>query len=196
VSARNRPALLAALLALVALLGCASSSAPGIKSYLDEKTAVTVRATTTPWVLAHELPELSANSRDYLDLRVLEVDRMGDRLAFLSVVAWSTVDRWVGAGTPALGPLALRLDAETIELTPAPADGEVAGLSQRLFARRHGQQAAAEYRVTPELIARMVRAGSVSVALTGSEAPVYEAWAPARSAFAAFAGEPQLAGRR
>jgi hypothetical protein len=184
------------VLALVALAGCATDGTPGVKSYLDEKTAVTVRATTIPWVLAREMPELSSNSRDYLDLRVLEVDRMGDRLDYLSVVAWSTVDRWVGAGAPALGPLTLRLDGETVELRPAPADSEAAGLSQRMFPRRHGQQAAAEYRVTSELIGRMARAASVAVELTGSDGAVYEAWAPARPAFAAFAGEPHLAGRR
>jgi hypothetical protein len=184
------------LLALVALAGCASDGTPGVKSYLDEKTAVTVRATTTPWVLARELPELSANSRDYLDLRLLEVDRMGDRLDYLSVVAWSTVDRWVGATAPSLGPLTLRMDGDTVELSPAPADSEAAGLSQRMFPRRHGQQAAAEYRVTPELIRRMARAASVAVVLTGSDGVLYEAWAPAQSAFAAFAGDTHMAGRR
>ena len=191
-----RSGLPALVLALMALAGCASDRTPGVKSYLDEKTAVTVRATSAPWVLAREMPELSANSRDYLDLRLLEVDRMGDRLDYLSVVAWSTVDRWVGVGAPALGPLTLRIDGDAVELKPAAADSEAAGLSQRMFARRHGQLAEAEYRVTPELIGRMARANVVAVELTGSDGAVYEAWAPARSAFAAFAGEPQLAGRR
>ena len=193
--AETRRAPLLLVLALVVVAGCASTGAEGVKSYLDPKTAVTVRATTTAWIVARPLPELSANSRDYLDLRLLEVDRMGDRLDYLSVVAWSTVDRWVEANPPALGPLVLRLDADTVELTPAPPDSEAAGLSQRMFPHRHGQQASAEYRVTADVIRRMVRATEVSVALPAGEGAVYEAWAPARPAFATFVGEPHLAGR-
>jgi hypothetical protein len=174
--------------ALAALAGCASSGAAGVISYLDEKTAVTVRATTTPWVLARELPELSANSRDYLDLRLLEVDRMGERIDYLSVVAWSTINRWVDVRPPELGRLTLRLDGESVELTPTTPESEAAGLSQRMLTRRHGQHSSAEYRVTRELIRRMASAERVSVSLSGDEGALYEPWAPARETFVAFAG--------
>jgi hypothetical protein len=182
--------------ALAALTGCASSGSAGVISYLDEKTAVTVRATTTPWVLARELPELSANSRDYLDLRLLEVDRMGERIDYLSVVAWSTINRWGDVRPPELGRLTLHLDAESVELSPTTPDSEAAGLSQRMLTRRHGQQGSAEYRITSELIRRMARAERVSVALAGDEGALYQAWAPARETFVAFAGEPAGSRRR
>jgi hypothetical protein len=184
------------LLALLVLTSCASVG-PAVRTYLDTKTAVTVRASAEPWVFAREAPELAANSRDYLDLRLLEVDSMGERRLYLTATAWSTVDRR-GAPTAAatvLAQLRLLAGGETCDLVDPPAGDDAAAVTTRMFERRPGQLAVHAYAIAPDVARRFVGAGALRVELGTGHALRYESWRLPATPITTLLGEPRAGGK-
>jgi hypothetical protein len=180
------------LLPLLVLASCASAG-PAVRSYLDTKTAVTVRASTEPWVFAREAPELAANSRDYLDLRLLEVDSMGERRLYLTATAWSTVDRR-GAPTAAatvFAQLRLLASSETLDLVDAPAGDDAAAVTARMFERRPGQVAVHAYPIAPAVARRLVGTGAPRIELGAGHALRYESWRLPAVPITTLLGEPR-----
>jgi hypothetical protein len=180
------------LLPMLVLASCASGGS-AVRTYLDTKTAVTVRASAEPWVFAREAPELAANSRDYLDLRLLEVDRMGERRLYVTATAWSTVDRRGAptAVTTALAQLRLVAPSETLDLVDPPAGDDAAAVTTRMFDRRPGQLAVHAYRIAPDVARRLVGTGALRVELGAGHALRYESWRLPAVPITTLLGEPR-----
>jgi hypothetical protein len=180
------------LVSVVVLYGCVTAEdLPPIMSTLDQQSGVTVEATGVPYVLAHEAAALAANARDYLDMRVLEVDRMGKRSYYLSLVAFSTVARR-GDSSPtaqAIGKVRVRIGSEATDLEAVREGEEAYGLSARVFPRRNGYLAAADYAVTPAFVRALAAAGEHELSIeVGADADlVYEPWEPAIEGLKGFA---------
>ena len=191
----------ATILCLAAVLtGCVTAEdLPPIMTALDQQSGVTVEATGIPYVLAHEAAALAANARDYLDMRLLEVDRMGKRSYFLSLVVFSTVARRgdSSATSEAIGKVRVRIGAQVVELEAAREGEEAYGLSERVFPRRNGFLAAADYAVTPAFVRALAAAGEHELRVeVGPDADlVYEPWEPATEGLKGFAERLPRAGR-
>jgi len=181
------------LLVVVACLsGCVlTPELPQIQTILDQQSAVTVESMGVPYVLACAAGGLAANARDYLDLRILESDRMGKRVYLMSLVAFSTVDRHGAANLTAdnLGTVRLQLGKKQVELVALPDSDDAHGLSERVFARRNGQVRAAEYSVSPDLIREIAAVPVAEFAIdvgTGEDLR-YDPWIPAADGLKAMA---------
>jgi len=69
------------------LAGCAATpSAP--REYLDETTAATITVAADPWIFVRG-PAASAESRDFLVVYGIDVNRSGDHRQYLGVVRWA-----------------------------------------------------------------------------------------------------------
>jgi hypothetical protein len=77
-------------LAYLCIAACASSG--GVQQQLDERTGATLTWMDTPWVFAHERPEIAVNLRDYANLYAVDVNKSGKHRLFVLVHEWSTVD--------------------------------------------------------------------------------------------------------
>lgn len=188
------------ILVLVALPACVlSPELPPVQTLIDQQTAITVETMGEPYILASAAGGLAANARDYLDLRVLEIDRMGKRTYLLSLVAFSTIDRR-GQPNPTaqgLGTVRLKLGGKVRELVALGETDEAHGLSARLFPRRKGQVGSADYAVTPDLIRELAATSTDDVAVeVGDGGDLrYDPWMPAAEGLRTFAERLPRAGR-
>src|SRR5215469_5337981 len=88
----------AGLLCLLALAiaGCAAAPTPDSSEYLDPVTAATVTTVTSPMIFARAHQDVSANSRQYLTVAGVTINRSGHYEYLLLVYLWSTVDPRLG----------------------------------------------------------------------------------------------------
>jgi hypothetical protein len=131
----------AALLALLAHSGCAERDLWPAER-LDMETAVNVTIMAEPWVYAHEVPMLAANSRDYLNVGVIETNRAGARAYWLGVMAWSTIDRSQQPAESLAGrPAKIRLawPGASLDLVAASDGRHATGLTDPVFVDPQGQ---------------------------------------------------------
>lgn len=169
-----------AWLVLLALAGCAQRDLWPAER-LDPKTAVNVTLMATPWVFARSAPMLAAHARDYLNVGVMETNRMGERAYWLGVVSWSTIDRSPFSSADAIarpGRLKLGWQDQLLELAPAAGGRASAGLSAPAFTGPAERFADAWYPLTTADVLRLGAAAPVSVVLVqddGAEV-AYAAW--------------------
>lgn len=190
----------ALLLALVAWQA-ACSARPDLTptERLDMQTAVNTTIMAEPWVYARDVPTLAANSRDYLNLGLVETNRAGQRGYWLGVVAWSTIDRSPldASATPAQpGNVKLRWPDGSMELKPEPAGRDAIGASQPIFRGPQPAFSDAWYALSAAQLARFAQAPpeSVTVELAEGRLATYEAWSVSREAldeFLAATGHPE-----
>ena len=180
----------ARLVLLLLLAGCASAPADPPRSWLDERTAVSVTAQGTPIVFAREEHLRAINVRDYAEIGAVEINRMGDRRLYLALQSWSTIDRTAAERERmdrSLSRVTVYADDRPIELTQAAASAEQLGLSRRPFV--------APTPGTREIYFTIARSDLRSIALArvlqlrglGAEEPdIYLQWQDARPSLAAF----------
>lgn len=128
---------LRALPVLILLLnGCASTQLVAPRTWLDERTAVTVTAQSDPAVLAREEHMRAINVRDYAQLGAVETNRMGTHQLYLVLLCWSTIDRSAAEqerSAASFSRITLYADDRAIELTRAAPAREELGFSRRPF---------------------------------------------------------------
>jgi hypothetical protein len=179
-----------AMLVLLALTACAERDLWPAER-LDPKSAVNVTLMAEPWVFARPVPMLAANARDYLNIGVMETNRMGERAYWLGVVSWSTIDRSPFAEAGAIArPERIRLgwkDAVLV-LSPAPGGRAAAGLSAPAFTRPAERFADAWYPLTAADVLRLGAAAPETVALVTADGTgtTYDAWQVDSSAMTEF----------
>ncbi|MGH8138754.1 MAG: hypothetical protein ACREVV_11245 [Steroidobacteraceae bacterium] len=105
------------LLALLCLCLVACKVPPRrANEYLDPVTAATVSSASAPIVFARARQDISANSRQYVTVVGVTVNRSGRYEYFLLVYAWSTVDPRLGAGVHPTDTLVLLADDRAIRM--------------------------------------------------------------------------------
>lgn len=165
---------------LCALAGCAATGLVPAER-LDPKTAVHTTLMAEPWVYGLDAPMLAAHARDYLNVGVLQTNRVGQRADWLGVIAWSTIDRSALPGRPPLvQPARIRLiwPASSVELSPASGGRLAVGLSEPAFAADLSLFQEAWYPLLPAQLARLAENPPEAVALVDEEGRVrtYAAW--------------------
>jgi hypothetical protein len=76
--------------------GCAGAPPPESPQYLDPVTAAMVTSASAPMVFARAHQDVSANSRQYLTVAPVSINRSGRYEYLLLVYLWSTVDPRLG----------------------------------------------------------------------------------------------------
>jgi hypothetical protein len=174
---------------LLAVAGCATTGAR-VDERLDPQTAATVRATVTPFIYAHELPQFSANSRDYLSVGAVDVDRSGDHRYYLVAVLWSTIDRRrAGLAPPAPAErIEMSLAGKVRSIDAAGHDGRPLGVSAPIATPATGYLNESWYPVTPADLRNFATSPPATVTVVQDSAPIaFHAWERADAAFAALA---------
>jgi hypothetical protein len=108
------------LLMLLALCGCATSHGPPPpRSYLDERSGVSVSVAAQPLIFARERNDLAASARDYVTLVAVVLDNSGHLQHVLMGYRWSTVDARLDPLRPDdRAPLVITADDRRFVLTP------------------------------------------------------------------------------
>lgn len=168
--------------------GCATTGAR-VDERLDPQTAATVRATVAPFVYAQELPQFAANSRDYLSLGAVDVDRSGDHKYYFVAVFWSTIDRRrAGLAPPAPAErIELKLAGKSRTIDAAGHDGRPLGVSAPVAQPPTGYLNESWYPVTPADLRNFVAAPPATITVVRNSAPsTFRSWERADAAFAAM----------
>jgi hypothetical protein len=196
--------MLARLLPLL-MLACCGARAFGANAapvqFLDERTGATVTVVREPLVFALERSILAANSRDYINMTAVEVDRSGHIQLYLIGYFWSTIDRRGGAHIePAQRPLELSADGRLIRLTPEAEFPKDLLDDKQLKAPTFAKPQRAAYLITREVLRYIVASKKMvlsfasetdsedpqSAAAQDDEREIYEAWDDGRKALKAF----------
>jgi len=168
--------------------GCTTQGAR-VDERLDPQTAATVRATVEPFVYAHEMPQFAANTRDYLSVAAVDVDRSGDHKYYLVAVFWSTLDRRRAGLTPPTPAerIEMRLGGTVRTLDSAGHDGRPLGVSAPVGQPATGYLNENWFPVALADLRSFASAPPAVIALAGDSAPIaFSAWARADAAFAAL----------
>ncbi|MBS0393819.1 MAG: hypothetical protein JSR54_04290 [Proteobacteria bacterium] len=168
--------------------GCAAGG-DRVTEYLDQQTAVTIRALAEPLVYAHEAPQLAANARDYLSLGLVEINNMGARRHYLALVSWSTIDRALAGAPRAPIPerIALNAGERTIELSPASHEARSLGIGGALFRPPSGYVGESWYAVDPGQLRALAAAPGFTIALESDDGSTpYVPWRAEDAALTEF----------
>ncbi|HEX2586150.1 MAG TPA: hypothetical protein VHL14_13555, partial [Steroidobacteraceae bacterium] len=80
-------------MALSLLASACSTTRSGVRSWVDEKTAVTVTAQQRAMVFYRDDFQSGVNIYDFADLGAFEINQSGKRSQYLCLLLWSTVAR-------------------------------------------------------------------------------------------------------
>jgi hypothetical protein len=182
-----------ATLGTLALLagGCVAERDLRPAERLDPHSAVNTTVMAEPWVYGRDIPMLAANTRDYVNVGLVQTNRAGQRAYWLGVVTWSTIDRSaLGMPVQALKPGKLRFSWSdgSLELTPVPAGRKALGASEPIFTAPQPVFEEAWYMLNAAQLHRLAIGPPVTVSLSREDGNplVYEAWRVDRRAMDQF----------
>lgn len=180
------------LLATVALIlaGCASRDLWPVER-VDPETAIHLTIMAEPWIYALDDARQAANASDFLNVAVVESNRMGTRSYWLNVVAWSTSARGPaapgGSSTPTVD-IRLGWPNRQMQLAPAQAGRAAAGASEPAIKVRAASSSDAWYPLTTAQVAELGAGAPTAVSLIdeAGRAQSYAAWQVDDSALTGF----------
>jgi hypothetical protein len=172
----------------------APTPAPESPQYLDPVTAAMVSTVSSPMVFAREHQDVSANSRQYLTVAAVSINRSGHYEYLLLVYLWSTVDPRLGIDRHPGQNLIWLADDRAIRLVRDGRNMKEAGISRPLYApepaRRlaHGSSGPRIYRTDKETLKFLSSAKRLRLVLEGDDDPrPFEIWTDGRRALAQLA---------
>ncbi len=177
--------------------GCAGvpASAPASPQYLDPVTAAMVTSVSSPMVFARAHQDVSANSRQYLTVAAVSVNRSGRYEYLLLVYLWSTVDPRLGSDRHPGQNLIWLADDRAIRLVRDGRSLQEAGISRPLYAPEHwgsrlahGSAGPRIYRTDRETLLFLSGARRLRLVLEGDDdARPFDVWTDGRRALGALA---------
>jgi hypothetical protein len=179
------------------LTGCAGAPAPAPESpqYLDPVTAAMVTSVSSPMVFARAHQDVSANSRQYLTVAAVSINRSGRYEYLLLVYLWSTVDPRLGADRHPGQNLVWLADDRAIRLVRDGRTMQEAGVSRPLFAPEHWHERLARgssgpriYRTDRQTLLFLSSARRLRLVLEGDDDPrPFDVWTDGRRALGQLA---------
>lgn len=164
------------LLVFAILSACVAGQLPVIEK-LDEQTAVTYTYSRTPLILSPDTPLDATNTRDYVQIGAIEVNRMG----YLTYYLWLGI-----SDTEQLAESAARHEGfESIVLVfgdqqlPLDVLGwnvEAIGVSEPVYKKLFSTSVDAYYEVTLEQIELLAATDRVKLQTTGSTPKEFVSW--------------------
>jgi len=177
----------------ILLMGCAIAGSP-VRSYVDERTAVSVTAQKHAMVFYHEDFQAGVNIYDFADLGAFEVNQSGKRHQYLCLILWSTLAR-----TPehqsriedAFVNLVVWADDQPITFKRVTQNREMLLLGDEVFKRSTASVREGYYAVTAAQLSTLAAAKQLKIEPADQaqgETP-YRPWRNERNSLAAFAEE-------
>ena len=160
----------------VLLSACATGQSPVIER-MDELTAVTITNSRTPIVMSPNTPYEGDAARDYLQVGVIEVNRMGD-LHYYLWLGISTLDSMSNENTDPEDFESVEVVAgnETFQLDVHGWTPAAIGASEPVYNKLFRSSSNAYYRVTLEQIQLLAETDDLKLYSTGSEREEFVPW--------------------
>lgn len=178
VKSRRMPDLstLIAIAVLVILSACATEQ-PAVVEKLDELTAVTYTYSRTPIILSPDTPLDGDNTRDYVQVGVIEVNRMGTLQYYL----WLGISEMNYEATADMQPegfelIVLDIGGEKIPLDVIGWTEKAIGISEPVYKKLFSTSSDAYYQVTLEQIQLLNDVDGVKLLTTGFEPREFVSW--------------------
>ena len=166
-------------LLILTLAGCASAPQP--QEYLDPVTAALVTTVSSPMVLARAHQDVSANSRQYLTVAAVTINRSGRYEYLLLVYLWSTVDPRLGTDRHPGQSLIWLADDRAIRIERDTRSLKEAGVSRPLHAPEHTRGRPRIYRTDKETLQFLSSAKRLRLVLEGDDDPrPFDVWTDGR----------------
>ena len=176
----------------VLLAGCATGS--GVRSWVDERTAVTVNAQKRAWVFYRDDFQAGVNIYDFADLGAFEINQAGKRSQYLCLLLWSTVARTPEHQSKVendFSTLVVWADDQPLNFKRVTQNHEMLHLGDVAFKRSTANASEGYYAVSPAQIAILAGAKTLRIAPANQppgEAP-YHTWRDEHGSLAAFSNE-------
>jgi hypothetical protein len=184
-------ALLITVLALV-LAGCATGS--GVRSWVDERTAVAVTAQKRAWVFYRDDFQAGVNIHDFADLGALEINQSGKRRQYLCLQVWSTITRPTASQSGIdedFSTLEVWADDQPLSFKRHTESHEMLHLGDVPFKRSSSGASEGYYEISPAQLATLAGAKTLRIApanLTPGEA-LYHTWRDEHGSLLTFSNE-------
>jgi hypothetical protein len=176
--------------------GCASTQdISASRQYLDSGTGITVTSLDSPVIFYHDDPRIAANSRDYLYVGPVALNRSGKVSYYLWFGNWSMIDRLAGTQqeNASLDGVVVFVDGKPMEMDDQISANEKARLKQHPYSSPVESARTAYMRVSRDQINRLAAAQSVVVQIDGpAKARTYTLWKGNVGSFASFAEKPDF----
>ena len=158
-----------------------------LHQYFDESSGANITSLKEPLVFYKEYPWLSSNTRDYVYLGPIEINRSGSRNYLLWLGIWSTIDRLRAPSRFARNDFQtvyLLADNEPMELNIRAWSGEELGMAEAPYPPPVNGTLNGFYTVTMDQIRKLGQAESI-VIQSGSGAE-YRLWKKNEQYFSEF----------
>jgi hypothetical protein len=182
-----------ALLFLLLLCACVSHPATlPPRSYLDERTGVSVSVVARPLIFARERSDLAASSRDYVTLVAVVLNNAGHYQHVLLGYPWSTVDaRMDRERSDDPGTLVITADDRRIVLTPEERSLHDIGLDSAVGRPSGSHRPGRAYLTDPATLRFLAAARALRLQVgTQESAMPYQIWQDGRAALAGLVQPP------
>jgi hypothetical protein len=174
-------------LCVALLLGGCSFAPERPPEYLDPDTAAQVTTVSSALVFARAHQDVSANSRQFVTVAAVSVNRSGHYEYVLLVYPWSTVDPRLGVGRHPGQNLILLADDRAAKLVRDSRSLHEVGISTPLYAPEHFRGPPRIYRTDRETLQFIASARRVRLLLEGDDDPrPFEIWTDSRHELAEF----------
>jgi hypothetical protein len=167
----------AILLAVFAILSACAAGQPTVVEKLDELTAVTVTYCREPLVMSRDVAFDRKTDKDYVQVGVMEVNRIGTFKYFL----WLGITIVDQAANPDQRPegfdsIVFAVGDESFQLDIQGWTPEAIGASEPVYKKLFAASADAYYSVTPEQIRLLTDVDNLTLRTTGSAPEEFIPW--------------------
>lgn len=168
--------------AAVALLAgaCALTSEP-VLSKLDPRTSVTITYNKSPLIFLRSLSDYMSDSKEYVYLGPLEVNRSGDYRYYLWLATWSTMDSGQNqARDDRFESVDIIADGQAITLALSGAAVQSLGASEAVYPKPVAWASDLYYKLTVEQL-REIAAATILQVRFATSGETFEPWDDQRS---------------
>ena len=162
---------------VIAILSACTAGQPAVIERLDELTAATVTYCRTPLIMSPDTPHDRESRRDYVQIGVIEVNRMG-KLEYYLWFGITEVNQVAAADTHPEGfaSIVLAVNEKSIKLDVKGWSPSVIGTSAPVYQKIFPDSADAYYQVTLDQIQLLADSDSLMLRTTGPAAREFVSW--------------------
>lgn len=163
--------------AILAILSACTAGQPPVVEKLDELTLVTITHSRTPIIMSPDTVFVEKAARDYVQIGVIEVNRMGTLQYFLWLGIWDIEHMWSANEHPkGYESIILTVDGEKMPLDVRGWTQAAIGTSEPVYKKIFRTAIDAYYEVTLEQIKLLTEADEWQLLTTGSAPKEFVPW--------------------
>ncbi|HEX2585895.1 MAG TPA: hypothetical protein VHL14_12235 [Steroidobacteraceae bacterium] len=181
-------------MALSLLASACSTTRSGVRSWVDEKTAVTVTAQQRAMVFYRDDFQSGVNIYDFADLGAFEINQSGKRSQYLCLLLWSTVarsDEYQSKVEEDFSNLVVWADDQPVTFKRLTQNRDMVHLGDQAFKRSTSNAHESYYEISLAQLATLAAAKTLRISPSNQAAgdSPYNAWRDDHAGLVAFMNE-------